>query len=149
MNHDSFHWQNNHHDHDDDNPMSEAPSEETTVEPFQWTPSTVTQAIALMLAAGLAEIGGGWLVWQAVRADQPWWWAVLGSMILIVYGFLPTLQPTDSFGRIYAVYGGFFIVLSFLAGWGLDGDRPDRGDWIGGMIALLGVLVVLFWPRSD
>jgi small multidrug resistance family-3 protein len=53
----------------------------------------------------------------------------------------------NSFGRVYAVYGGFFIVLSFLFGWWLDGDRPDLGDVVGGAIALVGVLVVLFWPR--
>jgi drug/metabolite transporter superfamily protein YnfA len=96
----------------------------------------------------LAEIGGGWLVWKAVRdSSKPWWWAVVGSAVLIIYGFLPTLQTIDSFGRIYAVYGGFFIFLSFLAGWLLDGDRPDKGDWIGGFVALLGVSLVLFWPR--
>ena len=62
-------------------------------------------------------------------------------------GFIPCLQPTDSFGRIYAAYGGFFIVLSFLFGWALDGDKPDLGDVIGGSIALAGVFVVMFWPR--
>jgi drug/metabolite transporter superfamily protein YnfA len=73
--------------------------------------------------------------------------AVLGSLVLVVYGFLPTLQPSDSFGRIYAVYGGFFIVLSFLFGWFVDGQRPDKGDVIGGAISLVGVLIILFWPR--
>jgi len=115
---------------------------------FHWTAATVTQAVALMIAAGFAEIGGGWLVWKAVRdGSKPWWWAVVGSITLIVYGFIPTLQPTDSFGRIYAVYGVFFIFLSFLAGWALDGDRPDLGDVIGGFIALAGGLLILFWPR--
>lgn len=119
---------------------------------FSWTPATVVQAIALFCVAGVAEIGGGWLVWKAIRKDdknnkKPWWWALIGSLVLVVYGFLPTLQPTDSFGRIYAVYGGFFIVLSFLAGWGLDGDQPDLGDVIGGVISLSGVLLILFWPR--
>ncbi len=33
------------------------------------------------------------------------------------YGFIPTLQPTSNFGRLYAVYGGFFIVLSYAWGW--------------------------------
>jgi small multidrug resistance family-3 protein len=117
---------------------------------FSWTAGAVVKAIVLFIAAGFAEIGGGWLVWKAVRDDKkPWWWAILGSAILILYGFLPTLQPTNEFGRIYAVYGGFFIVLSFLAGWGLDGDRPDRGDLVGGMISLVGVLLILFWPRDD
>jgi drug/metabolite transporter superfamily protein YnfA len=114
---------------------------------FTWTVATVAQAMALMLAAGMAEIGGGWLIWKSIRDNKPAWWAVLGSLILVAYGFIPTLQPTDEFGRIYAVYGGFFIVLSFLAGWGLDGDRPDKGDITGGCIAMVGVLLILFWPR--
>lgn len=114
---------------------------------FQWTALTVLQALVLFILAGFAEIGGGWLVWKSVRNSKPWWWAVIGSLILVIYGFLPTLQPTDSFGRIYAVYGGFFIVLSFLAGWWLDGARPDIGDVTGGAISIVGVLIILFWPR--
>lgn len=114
---------------------------------FSWAAVTVIQALVLFVFAGVAEIGGGWLVWKSVRESKPWWWALLGSFVLVAYGFIPTLQPTDSFGRVYAVYGGFFIVLSFLAGWGLDGDKPDLGDVIGGMISLAGVLLILFWPR--
>ena len=123
------------------------PTADTTDESFAWSVGTVMQAILLFIAAGVAEIGGGWLVWKSMREGKPGWWAVLGSAVLVVYGFIPTLQPTDSFGRIYAVYGGFFIVLSFLAGWGLDGDKPDLGDVIGGIISLVGVLIILFWPR--
>ena len=114
---------------------------------IQWTPTTILLSIVLFCLAGVAEIGGGWLVWQAIRVHKPWWWGVLGSIVLVGYGIIPTLQPTSDFGRVYAVYGGFFIVLSFLAGWALDGTRPDRGDIVGGCIALAGVLVVLFWPR--
>lgn len=44
------------------------------------------------------------------------------------YGFIPTAQPPPTFGRLYAVYGGFFIFLSYLWGWLVDGERPDRGD---------------------
>ena len=58
------------------------------------------------------------------------------------------MQPTDSFGRVYAVYGGFFILLSFLFGWGLDGDKPDIGDIVGSLIALVGVLTIMLWPRN-
>jgi len=132
----------------------EMSSLEETVEQihiFQWTWKTVLQAIVVFILAGVAEILGGWMVWVAIRGNssekKPWWFAVVGSFVLILYGFIPTLQPTDSFGRIYAVYGGFFIVLSFLFGWLLDGDKPDVGDTVGGSIALVGVLVVMFWPR--
>lgn len=119
---------------------------------FSWTPWMVAQTILLFLVTGIFEIGGGWLVWQAVREGKPWWYALVGSAVLVGYGFWPTLQQTgdeDSFGRIYAIYGGFFVAGSFLAGWMLDGDRPDKGDWIGGSITLVGVLVILFWPRNS
>lgn len=128
-----------------------SPMDDATTSAFTWTVVTVLQALFLFVAAGIAEIIGGWLVWMALRGNssgkRPWWFAVLGSVVLVLYGFIPCFQPTDSFGRIYAAYGGFFIVLSFLFGWALDGDRPDIGDVVGGSIAMVGVCVILFWPR--
>ena len=79
-----------------------------------WTAASVAYAVCLFVAAGIAEIGGGWLIWQHIRGDKPWWWSLLGSAILVLYGFIPTFQKLDEFGRLYAVYGGFFIGLSFL-----------------------------------
>jgi small multidrug resistance family-3 protein len=38
-------------------------------------------------------------------------------------------------------------VLSLLWGWGIDGDRPDRADVTGACIALIGVCVMMYWPR--
>lgn len=73
----------------------------------------------------------------------------VGCLVLCGYGFIPTLQPAEaSFARVYAVYGGVFIVLSYAWGWLLDGDRPDIGDWVGAAIAVAGVLVAWFWPRN-
>eukprot|EP00971_Amphidinium_carterae_P325072 6455160-Amphidinium_carterae.1 len=46
----------------------------------QWTALLVIQAVAVFIAAGFAEIGGGWLVWGAVRESKPWWWAIAGSL---------------------------------------------------------------------
>ena len=106
---------------------------------FHWTPGKFVLSVFLFLAAGLCEIGGGWLVWQAVRGvfkpDSSHWWrspkalasAVAGSVVLIAYGFLPTAQPPPTFGRLYAVYGVFFIILSFAWGWIVDKDKPDTG----------------------
>lgn len=116
---------------------------------FRWTPLTIAQAIIIFLLSGFAEIGGGWMVWKAVREGKPWWWALLGSFVMVLYAFLPTLQPTDSFGRIYAVYGGFFIGLSYIWGWIFDGMKPDRGDIVGGTIAVVGVLIIQYWPRQQ
>mmetsp|Transcript_7122 Transcript_7122/g.18493 ORF Transcript_7122/g.18493 Transcript_7122/m.18493 type:complete len:116 (+) Transcript_7122:69-416(+) len=112
-----------------------------------WSPQVIAYIALLFVITGLAEIGGGWLVWQAVREQKPGWWAIVGGAVLVVYGFVPTLQPIDDFGRLYAVYGGVFIGMSFLWGYCFDGVVPDMGDIVGSAVALIGVALVLFWPR--
>jgi len=99
------------------------------------------------VAAGLCEIGGGYLVWLSIREGKPWWIAVLGGMILVAYGVIPTLQNAN-FGRVYAAYGGMFIVLSVLWGWKIDRIIPDRYDIIGAAIAMVGVAVIMWAPRG-
>ena len=99
------------------------------------------------ILAGLFEIGGGYLVWLWLREGKPFLYAVFGSIILVLYGVVPTLQPLH-FGRVYAAYGGVFIVLSILWGWQVDKIIPDKYDLIGGGIALLGVTIIMYWPRG-
>lgn len=110
--------------------------------------SEVTRALLLFGLAGLAEIGGGWLMWQWLRADRPWPVGMLGAAVLIGYGIIPTWQSDPHFGRVYAAYGGVFVVLSLVWGRVFDGFRPDRWDLIGAGICLAGVLVIFFGPRS-
>jgi small multidrug resistance family-3 protein len=38
-------------------------------------------------------------------------------------------------------------VLSIIWGWQIDRIAPDRFDLIGGFIALLGVVIIMYWPR--
>jgi small multidrug resistance family-3 protein len=108
----------------------------------------VARALLLFALAGLAEIGGGWLVWQWLRADRPWPFGLLGGLVLIAYGVIPTLQADPHFGRVYAAYGGVFVVLSLVWGRLFDGFEPDRWDILGALLCLVGVLVIFFGPRS-
>ena len=105
------------------------------------------QPLALFFLAGLCEIGGGYLMWRWLKADQPLWLGVLGALLLVVYGWIATLQAT-SFGKTYAVYGGIFVVMSIAWAWYFDGFRPDRFDVIGGVVCFVGIGIILFWPRS-
>ena len=75
------------------------------------------------------------MVWQWLRESRPWTWGLLGAVVLVLYGVIPTFQSAH-FGRVYAAYGGFFIVLSLLWGWVLDGNKPDHLDLIGGAVSL-------------
>ena len=108
--------------------------------------SEIVRSLALFIIAGLAEIGGGWLMWQWLREGKALWLGVAGGVVLILYGVIPTLQQEAAFGRVYAAYGGVFIVLSLLWGWLVDGWRPDRYDVLGAAIAMIGVAIIM-WGR--
>lgn len=106
----------------------------------------VAKSTLLFLAAGLCEIGGGWLVWQWWRNGRGAALGAAGGLVLFLYGIVPTYQPAH-FGRVYAAYGGWFVVLSLAWGWALDGARPDRFDLLGGLLCLAGVGVIMYAPR--
>ena len=115
----------------------------------EWTIQNIFKTIFLFIFAGVLEVGGGYLIWKGVRENyHPILFSILGSIILVCYGFVPTLQPASSFGRIFAVYGGFFIVLSYIWGVIFDNFKMDIGDYIGASISLIGVLIAWFWPRE-
>ncbi|WP_192043523.1 YnfA family protein [Paenibacillus rhizovicinus] len=104
-------------------------------------------AILLFLLAGLAEIGGGYLVWLWLKEAKPLWFGLVGSLVLVAYGVIPTFQSFPSFGRVYAAYGGVFIVLAVLWGWLVDRKTPDTYDWIGAAVCIAGVSIMLWAPR--
>lgn len=107
------------------------------------------KSIFYFLLAGVFEIGGGYLIWLWLRQGKGLIYGIIGALVLILYGIIPTLQPENSnFGRVYATYGGIFIVLSILWGWKVDNIIPDKFDLIGGFIALIGVLIIMYAPRG-
>ena len=105
------------------------------------------RSVGLFVAAGLAEIGGGYLIWRWLREGSPWPVGVAGAVILVIYGVIPTLQSSSDFGRVYAAYGGVFVIMSLLWGWAIDGHRPDNYDWLGAAIVAVGVAVIFFSPH--
>lgn len=107
----------------------------------------IFKSILLFILAGILEIGGGYLVWLWLRDRRGFLLGVIGGLVLFLYGVIPTFQPAH-FGRVYAAYGGVFVVLSLLWGWLIDKRVPDRFDLIGGLICLIGVTVIMYWPRS-
>ncbi|MBB6613040.1 YnfA family protein [Pontibacter sp. Tf4] len=100
-----------------------------------------------LFLAGLCEIGGGYMVWQWLKEDKPLRYGALGAIILVLHGIIATWQ-TASFARVYATYGGIFIIMSLAWGWKVDGHRPDKYDVIGALIALLGACIIIYMPRE-
>lgn len=107
----------------------------------------ILMTVLLFFIAGLFEIGGGYLVWLWLRENYSWMIGVLGGFVLFIYGIIPTFQPAH-FHRIYATYGGVFIIMAMSWGWIFEGIAPDIFDITGGIIALIGVGIIFYWPRK-
>jgi small multidrug resistance family-3 protein len=103
-------------------------------------------SLALFFLAALFEIGGGYLVWLWLRENKGVFFGFMGAITLAIYGIIPTLQDAH-FGRVYAAYGGIFIVSSLIWGALVDKKNPDKYEIIGALIALLGVLIMFYIPR--
>ena len=106
----------------------------------------VFASIALFFLAALAEIGGGYMIWKWLRERKGVIFGIIGGVVLFVYGVIPTLQPAQ-FGRVYAAYGGIFIISSILWGMLIDRKKPDRYEVIGSIIAVTGAVIIFYSPR--
>ncbi len=106
------------------------------------------RSIVLFLLAGLCEIGGGYLIWLWLKEGKPFYYGILGGIILALYGIVATLQNSN-FARVYATYGGVFIVLSLLWAYKMDNYSPDKYDIIGALVALIGVCIIFYAPRAN
>ena len=103
-------------------------------------------SVGLFLLAALAEIGGGYLVWLWIKKKRKIIFGIVGGIVLFIYGIIPTLQPSN-FGRIYAAYGGFFIISSILWGILVDKKKPDKYEVVGSLVAVLGAVIIFYAPR--
>ena len=108
----------------------------------------IGRSILLFAVAAVAEIGGAYLMWQAIKESRGLLWAAAGAAALVGYGAVAALQPDANFGRVLAAYGGVFIVGSLLWGMAFDGFRPDRYDVGGAIACLAGVAVIMYAPRG-
>jgi small multidrug resistance family-3 protein len=106
----------------------------------------ILYSLLFFFLAGLCEIGGGYLVWLWLRADMSWMLGVIGGFILFLYGVIPTFQPTY-FHRIYATYGGIFIVMALLWGFIFEKVVPDIFDIVGAVVAIVGITIISYAPR--
>lgn len=102
--------------------------------------------VGLFVVTALAELGGCYLAYLWLRKG---WHSLmlLGAVLsLALFAWLLTLHP--NVGRAYAAYGGVYVACAVLWGWWIDGQVPDRWDVIGAAIAIGGMLLIVFGPRS-
>ncbi|MBX3244059.1 MAG: YnfA family protein [Acidobacteria bacterium] len=105
------------------------------------------RSILFFVITAIAELGGAYLIWLWLREGRSFWYGIGGAAVLFIYGMLPTLQVAH-FGRVQAAYSGMFLIVALLWGWGVERIEPDRYDVIGAMVAMVGMGIIMYAPRS-
>ncbi|HEY7923872.1 MAG TPA: YnfA family protein, partial [Vicinamibacteria bacterium] len=98
----------------------------------------VVKTSVLFLITALAEILGCYLPYLWLRRTGSAWLLLPAAASLATFVWLLSLHPTAA-GRVYAAYGGVYVVTAILWLWAVDGVRPDRWDVVGGTVALAGM----------
>ena len=63
---------------------------------------------------------------------------------MIIFAISLTKVDADNASRVYAAYGGIYILSSLLWLWLVEGVKPNRWDLSGVIISLVGTVIILF-----
>ena len=105
------------------------------------------KTVGLFLVTALAEIVGCYLPYLWLREGKTAWLLVPGALSLAAFAWLLSLHPIAA-GRVYAAYGGVYIFMAILWLWTVDGIRPTAWDLVGSAVALVGMAIIMFAPRT-
>ena len=101
----------------------------------------------LFTLTALAEIGGCFAAYSVLRLHKHPLWLFPGAGALVLFAWLLTLHPVEGAGRVYAAYGGVYIVSSLAWLWFVEGQIPDRWDVAGASLCLMGAGLIMLAPR--
>lgn len=102
----------------------------------------------IFFLTALAEIVGCFLPWLWLRKGGSVWLLLPAAASLALFVWLLTLHPAAS-GRVYAAYGGVYVVTALLWLRFVDGVKLSHYDWAGAAIAFCGMLIIVAgWGRG-
>lgn len=96
---------------------------------------------ALFFITAIAEIVGCFLPYLWLRQGKSIWLLIPAAASLGLFVWLLTLHPTAS-GRVYAAYGGVYVVTALIWLRVIEGVTLTAFDWVGATIALLGMEII-------
>ncbi len=96
----------------------------------------------LFFATALAEIIGCFLPYLWLRKGASAGLLFPAALSLALFVWLLTLHPAAS-GRVYAAYGGVYVMTAMLWLHFIDGVKLSHTDWLGACVALAGMLIII------
>jgi small multidrug resistance family-3 protein len=103
----------------------------------------ILKTVLLFLLTALAEIVGCYLPFLWLRQQGSPWLLAPAALSLALFAWLLTLHPAAA-GRVYAAYGGVYIVVALAWLWRVDGVALTRSDVAGAAVALVGMTIIVW-----
>ena len=108
----------------------------------------IAYLLGLFTLTGVIEILGCWLVLQAQSGRWSWWWSgPAAALSLGIFAWLLTLHTMAS-GRVYAAYGGIYVLVSLAWLVVVDRARPTGWDAVGVALCVAGTLAICLQPKA-
>ncbi len=106
----------------------------------------IIKIFSLFVVTAIAEIVGCYLPYLWLKQNGSAWLLVPAAISLALFAWLLTLHPQAT-GRVYAAYGGVYVMVALFWLWSVDGVEPTTSDWIGIGLVLLGMSVIMLNSR--
>ncbi|DAB29982.1 MAG TPA: hypothetical protein CFH84_06530 [Sulfurimonas sp. UBA12504] len=102
------------------------------------------QNLGIFFLAAFFEIFGCYTFWLYFRLEKSPLWLVAGLVSLILFAYVLTKIDVENAGRVYAIYGGIYILASLLWLVGVEKESFNRWDIIGSALAMFGAFLVFY-----
>jgi small multidrug resistance family-3 protein len=106
-----------------------------------WSIPFVLNIFLLFFATAACEIIGCFLPYLCLRKGGSLWLLLPAAMCLALFVWLLALHPAAS-GRVYAAYGGVYVVTALVWLRVVDGIRLSAYDLVGAGVVLAGVAII-------
>ena len=104
--------------------------------------------IPLFFTAAFFEILGSYSFWLYFRVEKGAYWIAIGVGSLMAFAYILTKIDLEYAGRVYAIYGGVYILSSLVWLVLVEKELFNKWDIIGSIVAFLGVMIIYFGNKN-
>ncbi|AXH15224.1 YnfA family protein [Malaciobacter mytili] len=105
--------------------------------------------LVIFFLSAFFEIFGCFSFWLYFRLDKTFWWIPIGIISLVLFSYLLTRIDVENAGRVYAIYGGIYILSSLLWLILIEKESFNKWDIVGSFLALAGAFIIFIGNRSN
>lgn len=109
---------------------------------------TLVKTFLLFVLTALAEIAGCYLPYLWLKQGASAALLIPAAASLALFAWLLTLHPMAA-GRVYAAYGGVYILVAIAWLALVEGHRPTTSDWLGAAVAVGGMAIIVLGSRPS